>query len=173
MTRRILAILTGAAILVLIGLRSIGLALVAPAGMWAAYAVLRERGRSYTRRAGWVGAVLACSLVTAGFIAFTLMRAPAGFFDSVRREADLRRERQPSAIEQALRRASTATPQQAMVEKKSRQLVRSTPFLWWMTIMTVGVGSVVLGTFAGSAGWGATTLILFGIRGGVPRTPPG
>ena len=165
MTRRLLAILAGAALLVALGTRSIGLALVAPTGMWAAYAVLRERGRSYTRRAGWLGAVIACSLVTAGFIATTLLRMPDGYIDSVRQQAELRRERPPSAIEQALRNVSSASPPPAVVAEKTRELVRSKAFMWWTVVMTVSVGSAVLGLLAGSVGWAATTLVLIGISG--------
>jgi hypothetical protein len=165
MTRRLLAFLAGAALLVALGIGSIGLALVAPIGMWVAYAVLRERGRSYTRRAGWLGAVLACSLVMADFFASAMLRMPDGYIDSVRHQAELRREKPPSAIEQALSRVSSASPPPAAVAEKTRELVRSKAFMWWTMIMTVSVGSAILGLLAGSVGWAATTLVLIGITG--------
>ena len=173
MTRRILAFLAGAVLLIAFGIGSVGLALVAPIGMWAAYWVLRMRGRSYTRRAGWLGAVLACSLVTAGCFAYAMLRMPDGFIDAVRQQADARRERPPSAVEQALRRVSSASSPPAAVEEKTRELVESKAFVWWTMIMSLGVGSAVLGAVAGSAGWAATTLVLVGISGRGSRPGPG
>ena len=167
MIRRIFALIAGGAILVLVAMKTFGTVLVALLGMWIAARIQRSRGRSYTRRAGWIGAVLACTLVMAGLFGYAITRMPAGFIEQVQQETTQRqreRERDPSAIEQALRRASTATASQAVVQKKTEELAQSKPFLWWTMIVGGVLAAAIAGLLLGSVGWVGSTLVLFAVR---------
>lgn len=165
MMRRALALGAGGAIVLLLGVITVGFALAAPIGMWIAAIVRRARGRSYTCRAGWVGAVLACTLATAGVFGFALLRMPAGYIESVQQQAALR-QREPSAIEQALHRVSSASAPQAAMEERTRELARSKAFVWWSTIMAGIVGAAMAGMLLGTMGWVGATLMSFGFWGG-------
>lgn len=169
--RRVLALIAGGAILAILAVSTVGFALAAPVGMWVAAIVRRARGGSYTRRVGWVGAVLACSLVLVGGFAVALSRLPAGYIETVQQQAAIRQQREPSAIEQALRRVSSASPSQAAVEEKTRDLTRSKPFFLWITIMSSIVGAGIGGLLLGSMGWVGATLVMFGVTG--KRQTPG
>jgi hypothetical protein len=171
MTRRILALIAGGAVLALVAVKTFGAVLAAPAGIWVAAKIQRSRGRSYTRRVGWVGAVLACTLVMAALFGYALTRMPAGFMDQVQQQTAQRqqeRERDPSAIEQALRRASTATASQAVVQKKTEELAKSKAFIWWIMIFGVVLAASVGGLLLGSVGWAGSTLVLFAVRRRAP-----
>lgn len=166
MIRRILALIAGAGILVSVAFVTFGSVLAAPIGMWVAAIVQRARGRRYSRPAGFIGAVLACSIVFAGLFGFAIVRMPSGFMAQVRQQAAQReKERKPSSFEQALRRASTATAQQAAVEKKTRELSQSRAFFWWSTIVGGALAAGLVGLLLGSVGWAGGTLVLFGARG--------
>lgn len=171
MTRRILALIAGGALLVLVAMKTLGAVLVAPIGMWVTAKIQRNRGRSYTRRAGWVGAVLASTLVLAGLFGYALTRMPAGFMEKVQQETAQRqqeRERNPSAIEEALRRASTATASQAVVQHKTEELTQSKAFIWWTMIVGVALAAAVAGVLLGSVGWAGSTLVVFALRRRAP-----
>jgi hypothetical protein len=102
----------------------------------------------------------------AGLYGFAMMRLPSGFMEQVRQQAAQReQEREPSAFEQALRRASTASAPQAAVEKKTRELSQSRAFFWWSTIVGGALAAGLVGLLLGSIGWTGGTLVLFGIRG--------
>ena len=169
MIRRIFALIAGGGILALVAMNTFGTVLVASLGMWVTAMIQRSRGRSYTRRAGWIGAVLACSLVMAGLFGYALTRMPAGFMEKVQQETTQRqRERDPSAIEQALRRASTATASQAVVQKKTEELAQSKPFLWWTMIVGGALAAAIAGLLLGSVGWAGSTLVLFAVTRRAP-----
>jgi hypothetical protein len=164
MTRRILALIAGAALLVLVAMKTFGSVLVAPIGMWVAARIQRARGRGYTRVAGWVGAVLVSTLVMAGLFGYAVTRMPAGYLEEVQQATAQRQQERvqhPSAIEEALRRASTATPSQAMVQKKTDELAQSKAFIWWTMIVGGVLAAALAGLLLGSVGWAGATLVLF------------
>ena len=166
MIRRILALIAGAGILVSVAFVTFGSVLVAPIGMWVAAMVQRRRGKRYSRMAGFIGAVLACSLVFAGLYGFALTRLPSGFTEQVQQQASQReRERVPSVFEQALRRASTASAPQAVIDKKAQEIGHSKAFIWWSTIVGGALAAGLAGLLLGSIGWAGGTLVLFGVTG--------
>jgi len=171
MMRRILALLSGAAILALVAMMTVGTVLAAPIGMWVAAKIQRARGRCFTRRAGWIGAVSACALLMAGLIGFAMTRMPSDFMATVQQQAAQReQEREPSAVEQALRRVSNANVSQAAMERKTRELAHSKAFLWWTMIVGGALGAGLGGLLLGSVGWAGSTLVLFGATGRGPVT---
>src|SRR5437868_6525063 len=78
---RMLAAIGGAGALLLGSVLSIGLGIVAIAGIGSAALVQRVRRRRLTRVGSLVGSVLAVVVVVGGLIAFAVSRAPDNVFE--------------------------------------------------------------------------------------------
>jgi hypothetical protein len=167
MTRRILAFLAGVVILALTALVSMGSVLVAPIGMWLSRIIQRARARSYTRATSWIGAVVACALVFLMALGYGFTRLPDGYVDMVQRQT-AERQRDSTAVERILQRATPRTPASATVEKKSQELTHSRAFIWWVTIVGGVMSTGIAALLMGSVGWAGTTLMLYGLTGRAP-----
>lgn len=166
LARRALAALFGVAIFLFIALVTVGVALVAPLGMWIAARV--RRGRAYSRWTGWWGAVLATALVFGVLVGVAAARAPDGFMDTVRQQVAEERERRqkdPSSIERVVQRLAPASGASPAVELRARAVTESKPFIIWTMIIGGGFAVALGAVLVGSTAWVGMKLIIFGITG--------
>ncbi len=167
MTRRILALVAGAAILSLTALASMGSVLVAPIGMWLSRVIQRARARSYTRATSWVGAVVACALLFLGLLGYGFTRLPDGYVQLVQQQTT-KRQQEPTTIERIFQRGTPRSPASAAMEKKTQEVTRSRAFIWWVTIVGGMMSAGMAALLMGSVGWVGTSLMLFGLTGRAP-----
>jgi hypothetical protein len=158
--------LAGLAALVAASMFTMGGAFVATVGMLVASAVATRRKRPLTRRATWIGAVMATGVAILVVTAVTVSAMPAGSLAQLRRGID-----SSSA-------AGRNTPPPAWLDRiapeaaaRSRaQQVRLGPtFSRAVELWTAAMGTVLLVVFfsviIGTLGWGAGLLLAFAFTG--------
>jgi hypothetical protein len=162
---RVLAVVFGLGLLVLLIGVTLGFALVAPIGMAAAAGVQRWRHRSYTRMAGWIGAVVASAIATAVALVFVMRQVPAGSFDAAVRQAMIDQKRHPPQIPRALQRLAPNAAAAPAIEAQTDALTRSPVFVWVTMTIGVAIGCFLFGLLIGTPMWACATLALFGATG--------
>lgn len=166
---RALAAVVGVLLLAAGAIASLGVALLAPVGMAVAWAVARQRGRPLSRGAAWGSAVAAAVGAFAVAGAVMLARTPPGSFDCIQHSADsaskaAARQPPPPWLERLAPGAARARQQQQM-DPTTQRIVGSSAFVMWTMVMGGLLTCVIFGGFAGTLGWGGSTLLLYAARG--------
>jgi hypothetical protein len=149
---------------------TLGLALAALIGMGVTAAVLRSRGRPFTRMASWLGAVGGVALTLAIGITIVLVLASDSLMAAMREGAQAEQTREPTAFERTLERMSPRTPASSAMERRMEDVTMSGPFMWASVMIGSAMMSALAGVLVGSAAWGCALLGLYGSTG---RWPPG
>ncbi|MEP6572583.1 MAG: hypothetical protein ABJD11_07800 [Gemmatimonadota bacterium] len=140
---------------------SLGTALAAPFGMWAARVIARRKGRAFTGLASWIGAITANAGVIAIAIVVLFSRSP-GTFSKILGDAQSARDQrsaQPTWVSRAFPLA------RANPNPLADSLFRSPAFYAYILILSFSLMSLLVGTIAGSAGWLAASLLGFAFTG--------
>lgn len=171
---RVLAALAGGLAFLGVLTFTLGLALTAALGMVITAAVLRSRGRPFTRMASWLGAVSGVA-ATVVLVAIVIMVVTSDqLVTQMQAGARAEREREPTAIERAIERMQPRTPASSAMEdameERMEDLAMSGPFLWATVMLSSAILSALAGLLVGSAAWACVLLMLFGTTG---RWPPG
>jgi hypothetical protein len=167
---RILAVAGGLAALLVGSILSLGLGLVAVVGLGATALLWRARNARLTRRASWLGSVLAACIVFGGFCAWVMGQAPGSITENMRQAAEQADREPPPPLVRSLQRF--APPPDPRVQSGVRRVTRSTAFAWWTMAMVLVLGSVFFGLAVGTPAWGCAMLIGYGMLGRWPMTPP-
>ena len=167
---RVLAALGGAGLLLAGSILSLGLGFVALMGLGITALLWRFRGARLTRRASWVGAVLAVSICFGGFMTWALSRYPGGYVKSMHASMKQASHEPPPPIVQRMRRVGP--PPNPLVQQQVESMTESKAFVVWTLVMTVAFGSLFFGLVVGTPAWGCVMLIGYGIRGHWPMQRP-
>jgi len=167
---RVLAVLGGTVALLLGTLLSFGLGLVALFGFGATAQLWRGRGARLTRRASWIGCVLAVVIGLGTFVAWGSTRVPGGFMAAMEQSMDQASREPPPPIVQRLRKLQT--PQQQQVQEQMDSITRTRPVLWVSMAMGFSFAILLMGLAVGTPAWGCAMLIGYGIAGRWPMAPP-
>jgi hypothetical protein len=173
---RVLAVLAGLTGLLVVGVFTLGLALVGALGVWVAAFVQRRRGQPSTRGTSWLGAAGLTSLAVAGLMAFGFSRLPPGFYEQTQRTA-IEQQRHPSEFSRRIGRIIPGAVPDSATQARAEAVTRSKPVLWWGMAMGFLLGCTFLGALIGSAAWAPTVLLLYGATGRwparrAPASPP-
>lgn len=158
---RVARAVVGALVLLVSALLTLGTSLAAPLGMAAAWVIARRRGRSLTRRASWLGAVAASSLAIALLFATLVLRAPNSVFREVQAAAAAAdtsaRARPPAWL-------ARIAPQAAQrPDPLTGRFIRSRAFTLYVIVGVLVMLCALLGTVAGTVGWGGALLLRAGV----------
>jgi hypothetical protein len=163
--RRGAALIAGVAILYWAAKATIGLALVAPIGVWAVIRFKRGRGRSVDALGSWMGAVGAVMIVLIVIGGVLASMAPAGTMDRVRHSADsssaLAAKRPPPAW---LERFAPEAAARAAAQQPGNALAFNAFALILGAAIVIGFGGSTIGTI----GWIGTMLLMFSVSGRWP-----
>lgn len=149
---------------------SLGLGVAALLGLGATALLWHTRRARLTRRATWMGAVLAVCISCGGFGAWAVARAPGNFAEQLRQGMDQASREPPPPIVRRLQRFGP--PPDPRVQKGVGSITRSTPFIWWTMVTALVMMSLFLGLLVGTPAWGCAMLIGYGVRGRWPMPPP-
>ena len=167
---RVLAVSGGIVALLLGSVLSLGLGLVAVVGVAATALLWRVRNARLTRRASWVGAVLAASIFFGGFCVWAMGQEPGSITQNMQRSmAQASREPPPPLVRRLQRFAPPPNPR---VQSGVDRMTQSTAFIWWSMAMGLVLGSVFLGLLVGTPAWGCAMLIGYGVLGRWPMPRP-
>lgn len=160
---RLLAGGLGVAALLVGGLFTVGTALAAPVGVGLAGWAMRKRGRALTRFGSWAAAVGAAAVGAAAVataLALTLLVAnlPEG---SVANALAAAESAEPQPQPEWLERIAPYTAPDPTVER----IVKSRPAVLYFGLVGAGLGCLIMGGIAGSAGWAATFLLGYAAGG--------
>jgi hypothetical protein len=166
---RVLAGVVGVLLLAGGAVSTLGVALLAPLGMLGAGMIARAKGRPLSRGAAWAGAVTIAVLAFAVAGTVAVARTPAGTFERMRHDADSARkvaatQPPPPWLERIAPGAAKARQQQQM-DSTAARIVGSPAFVIWTMIMGGLLTCFVFGGFAGTVGWGGSTLLYYAARG--------
>ena len=167
---RVLAVLGGTVALLLGTALSFGFGLVALLGFGATALLWRGRGARLTRRATWIGCVLAVMIGFGAAGAWTTSQVPGGFLSVMRQSMDQASREPPPPIVQRMRRLQT--PQQQRVQEQLDSINRSRPALWMSMMIGFSFAILLMGLAVGTPAWGCAMLIGYGIAGRWPMAPP-
>lgn len=167
---RVVAALGGAAMLLVGSLLSFGMGFVALVGLGITALLWRARGARLTRRASWIGAVLAVGICFGGFMSFAMSRAPGGFVESMQASMKQASQEPPPPIVQRMRRVGP--PPNPLVQQQMDSMTESKGFIVWTMVMTVTFGSLFFGLVVGTPAWGCVMLIGYGLGGRWPMQRP-
>jgi hypothetical protein len=167
---RVAAFIFGIAILFEATKASIGVALFAPAGVWAADRFQRSRSRRSDAGSSWVGAVGAVVIVLICIVAIFASLVPAGTMDRARHLADSTSANAPKPPPPAwLERLSPGTAARVAAQQAGGPAPINAFTLIFGGMILIGFA----GSFFGTAGWGGTMLLIFAIRGRwIGESPP-
>jgi hypothetical protein len=165
---RVAALIAGLAVLIGAALVSVGVALCAPLGVWAARRVRRARGRTLDAWSSWIGAVSAviiALILVAGVLA---SRLPVGAWSRVRQAAD-------SASAHAATQPPPAwldrlAPGAARYSTNGANNPPAFNALFMLFGAVIGVG--IFGNIIGTLGWIGTMLMVFAASGRWLRETP-
>jgi hypothetical protein len=149
---------------------SLGLGLVALLGFGATALLCRARHARLTRRASWIGAVLAVGISFGGLVGWAMSQAPGGVTEGLQQSMDEASRQPPPPIVERMRRFGP--PPDPRVQKGVDSITRSTAFAWWAIVMGLTMMALFMGLLIGTPAWGCAMLIGYGIRGRWPMTPP-
>lgn len=169
---RIAAAAGGVVLAVASAFVSFGGSLIAILAVVIGWLAARRRGRPFTRGRSWlvgVGAVGAVVLVAMGAYAAQL---PRNSYSAFRRALDSTQTAAPApAPPEWLRRITPPGAQQQA--PLTDALVKSHAFTIWAVVMGVGFTVALVAAYAGTLGWAASMLILYGATGRwLPRATP-
>ena len=167
---RTLAVLGGIVALLVGSFLSFGFGLVALLGFGATALLWRARGARLTRRATWIGCVLAVMIGFGGAGAWATSQIPGGFISVMRQSMDQASREPPPPIVQRMRRLQT--PQQQRVQEQLDSINRSRPALWMSMMIGFSFAILLMGLAVGTPAWGCAMLIGYGIAGRWPMAPP-
>ncbi|MFL5539274.1 MAG: hypothetical protein ACJ8J0_09785 [Longimicrobiaceae bacterium] len=167
---RVLAVAGGVLALLLGSVLSLGMGLVALLGFGVTALVWRARNARLTRRASWIGAVLAVTFSSGAFISWGMSRAPGGAMATIEQSMDQAERQPPPPIVQRLQKLQP--PPDPRVQRRMDSLTRSKPFLWWTMVMGFTFACLFFGLVVGTPAWGCAMLIGYGIRGRWPMSRP-
>lgn len=166
------AIIGGLLLLLLVLTFTIGIALAAFAGMGVAALIQRQRGRRYTRVAGWLGAVAGTAVVLLGFVGAMAAFIPRDFSDQVRQQmqADASRPRRETAADTILANMVPGgkAASDAQVKALTAAFTNSSSTVVALLGVAMVFGCVVWSLMIGSAAWGTGSLLQFGLTGRWP-----
>jgi hypothetical protein len=170
-TVRVLAVVGGAVALLAGTFVSLGLGLVALLGFGVTALLWRARGARLTRRASWIGAVLAVGISFGGFMTWAMSLAPGGVVETMRTSMDQASREPPPPIVQRMRRVGP--PPDPVVQRQIDSITDSKAFVLWILVMTTTFLGLFVGLAVGTPAWGCVMLIGYGIRGAWPMPRPG
>lgn len=159
----ILALLIGTVI-------SFGMGLVALLGMGVTALIWRARGARPTRRATWIGAVLAVALSFATLLGVGVSLAPGSVIESMQSSMQQASQQPPPPIVERMRQFGP--PQDPRVQRRIDALSRSRGYVVWTLVMSLTFGSLFFGLVVGTAAWGCAMLVGYGMRGRWPMPRP-
>jgi hypothetical protein len=142
---------------------SFGVSLVAVLAVLIGWLIARRRGRPFTRGASWlvgVSAVGAVILIVFGALATQL---PANMYGEMRRMLDSAQAAPPPPPPEWLRKITPPNAQQQTPITNS--LIKSRAFTIWTGVMGVTFTVALLAAYAGTLGWSASLLLLYGATG--------
>lgn len=168
---RVVAVAGGAIALLAGSLVSLGLGFVALLGLGLTALLWRARGARLTRRASWIGAVLAVGISFGGLMTWGLSLTPGGVVESMQTSMDQASREPPPPIVQRMRRFGP--PPNPVVQRQVDSIADSKAFVLWTLVMSLVFGSLFVGLGVGTPAWGCVMLIGYGIRGAWPMPRPG
>jgi hypothetical protein len=149
---------------------SVGIVLVAVVGVGVAALVQHLRKRRYTRRAGWLGAVLGAAVASAAAIMFFATRVPPGTFEEARARAIAEQQQHPPRVSRFLERVVSRDPSSAAMQARTQAWLSKSRVFWWYIVILGGtLACAMIGLFFGTPAWWGVLLIQFGVTG---RWPP-
>jgi hypothetical protein len=168
---RIAAGLAGVAAAVASVLLSFGVSLIAVAAVLIGWLVARRRARPFTRRVSWLVGVSAVGLAMLIVFGAFAMQLPSDTFRELGRSLDSAQAAPPPPPPEWLRKITPPSTQKQSPIASS--LVKSRAFTIWTGVMGVTFTIALLAAYAGTLGWGASLLLLYGATGTwLPRAAP-
>ena len=151
--------LAGVVALLIAALFTVGTAFAAPIGVALAAWMMRRRGRALSLARSWMAAAAASTAAVALGFGLLFASLPSGTFTSAIAEAQKAEQPPPPAWLERIAPGSTR-PNPA-----TERIVKSAPFTLYAGMMGGVLAVVLIGSIAGSAGWGATLLLGYAGKG--------
>ena len=158
------AIIAGIALAVASVFISFGASIVAMVAIWIAWVVARRRGRALTRGVSWIVGVAAvgASLLSL-FAVFLATQVPRRDLTNFKQAMDSAAAAPQKPLPEWLRKITPPNAQQQSPLMES--VVRSSAFTIWTMVMGVTFFAGLLGAYAGTLGWMASMLFVYGVTG--------
>lgn len=168
---RVTAAVAGVAAAVATAFISYGASLVAVVAVCIAWNIARRRGKPFTRGVSWlfgVGSVALGLVIVLGTFA---TQVPKESFSSFGKALDSVQTAPPPQPPEWLKKITPPNAQQPTPITNS--LIRSRAFTIWTGVMGVSFAIALASAYAGTLGWGASILLLYGATGTwLPRARP-
>lgn len=145
--------LAGVAALLVAALFTLGTAFAAPIGVALAAWMMRRRGRALSRGRSWMAAAAASTAAVALGFGLLFASLPSGTLTNAMAEAQKVEQPPPPAWLERIAPGSTRP------DPATERIVKSAPFTIYFGVMGGVLAVVMMGSLAGSAGWGATLLL--------------
>jgi hypothetical protein len=169
---RVTAAVAGVAAAVATAFISYGASLVAVVAVCTAWLIARRRGKPFTRGISWlfgVGSVALGLVIVLGAFA---TQVPKASFSAFGKALDSVQASPPPQPPEWLKKITPPNAQQPAPITNS--LIRSRAFTIWTGVMGVSFTIALASAYAGTLGWGASMLLLYGATGAwLPRAKPG
>ena len=147
---------------------SFGASLVAVVAVVVGWVVARRRGRAFTRGVSWLVGVGAVAVAVLVVVAAVASQMPGSSFRDFTRAVDSAQAAPPPAPPEWLRKITPPNAQQQTPLTNS--IIKSRAFTIWTGVMGVSFTVALAAAYAGTLGWGASLLLLYGMAGSwLPR----
>jgi len=158
------AIIAGIALAVASVFISFGASIVAMVAIWIAWVVARRRGRPLTRGVSWIVGVAAVGAALLSlFAVFLATQVPRRDLTNFKQAMDSAAAAPQKPLPEWLRKVTPPNAQQQSPLMES--VVRSSAFTIWTMVMGVTFFAGLLGAYAGTLGWMASMLFVYGATG--------
>ncbi len=151
---RVLSGITGAVILLVASVFTLGTCLAAPLGIIATRRRARRRNRPFTRGGSWLGAAVASSIAVALVLLVVVALSPRSMLREIQRSVAASQDTVPAPDW-----LTRVLPQAARPDPTTQQLVKSPVFVAFGSVVGLGFACAFFGSMAGSAGWLGAVLL--------------
>ncbi|HUQ81163.1 MAG TPA: hypothetical protein VM076_08500 [Gemmatimonadaceae bacterium] len=147
---------------------SFGASLVAVLAVVVGWFVARRRGQPLTRGVSWLVAAGSVAVALLMVVAVVASQMPRGSFRNFSRALDSAQTAPPPTPPEWLKKITPPNAQQQTPITNS--IIRSRAFTIWTGVMGVSFAVALAAAYAGTLGWGAGLLLLYGMSGSwLPR----
>ena len=163
------AVIAGIALAVGSVFVSFGASVISILAIWTAWAVGKRRSKPLTRGLSWIVGVGSVGVVVLGvFALFVATQVPRGEITRIKQAMDSAAKGPQKPPPEWLRKITPPNAQRP--SPLTDALVQSTAFTVWTMVMGITFFAALIGAYAGTLGWLASMLVVYGATGGwIPR----
>jgi hypothetical protein len=161
MPMRILIFALGLLLLAFGALITLGTELIAILAMVVAWYVLKRKGRTLTHGKAWLASVGGTMVPVFVLLIGSMLSSPMKMPTATERKAAMERQQRVRDSMPELLKKLTANQRQVTpaADSIADKLLQNKKVMLWMSGMAAVLGSVMIGAFAGTLGWGAGMLL--------------